>query len=62
MDKPKAKLIGEDGNIFNLTGIAKRVLERAGLRDEAKEMCDRIFKSSSYDEALSIIAEYVEIE
>lgn len=31
------------------------------MGDEAKEMCDRITSSGSYNEALSIIDEYVEI-
>ena len=59
--KPKCALIGEDGNIFNLMGIASRTLKDNGLRAEAKEMCDRITSSGSYDEALCIIGEYVDI-
>lgn len=59
--KPKCKLVGEDGNIFNLMGIASRTLKKAGLTDEAKEMVDRIMKSESYLQALAIISEYVEI-
>ena len=62
MTKPKCKLNGEDGNIFNLMGIASRTLKRAGLEEEAKEMVDRIFKSESYDRALQIIMDYVEVE
>lgn len=61
-EKPKCQLIGQDGNIFNLMGIASRALNRAGMRDESKEMCDRITSSKSYDEALGIIMEYVEDE
>ena len=60
--KPKCKLVGENGNIFNLMGIAARTLKRAGLREEAEEMVDRITKSQSYLEALAIISEYVDIE
>ena len=60
--KPKCKLIGEDGNIFNLMGIASRTLQRAGLSDKADEMKDRIINSNSYSEALSIICEYVKVE
>ena len=60
--KPKCKLVGENGNIFNLMGIAARTLKRAGLREEAEEMVDRITKSQSYIEALAIISEYVDIE
>ncbi|MGI6383222.1 MAG: hypothetical protein ACOXZT_08495 [Tissierellaceae bacterium] len=59
--KPKCKLVGEDGNIFNLMGIASRTLKEAGMKEEAKEMTDRIFKSKNYIEALAIISEYVEI-
>lgn len=62
MEKPVVKLIGQDGNIFNLIGIASRVLKRAGMEREAKEMTERIFACGSYEEALCIIDEYCEIE
>ena len=38
MEKPRCKLIGEDGNIFNLLGLASRTLKEAGLEDGADEM------------------------
>lgn len=59
--KPVCKLVGEDGNIFNLLGIARRALTRAGLREQADEMIDRATKAESYDKALQIIMEYVEV-
>ena len=59
--KPDCKLIGEDGNIFNLMGIASKTLKRNGLAEEAKEMTNRITSCGSYDEALMIIGEYVNI-
>ena len=59
--KPKCKLIGEDGNIFNLMGIAARTLKKADMDDDAKEMIDRVMNSGSYLEALGIISEYVNI-
>ena len=59
--KPKVNLIGQDGNIFNLIGIASRELKRAGQKDEAKEMTEKVFASKSYEEALNIIGEYCEI-
>lgn len=59
--KPKCKLVGEDGNIFNLIGIAARTLQRVGLREQANEMRQRVTSSGSYSEALSIITEYVEV-
>lgn len=60
--KPKAKLIGADGNVFNLIGIASRSLKIAGQNDKVTEMSKRVMSSGSYDEALSIIMEYVEVE
>lgn len=59
--KPRCKLIGQDGNIFNLVGIASRTLKSADLADKAKEMQNRVFSSGSYSEALAIISEYVEV-
>lgn len=59
--KPRCKLIGKDGNIFNLMGIASTTLKEADMKEEAKEMVDRINNSKSYIEALAIISEYVEI-
>lgn len=59
--KPDCELIGQDGNIFNLMGIASHTLKQNGMADEAKEMCGRVTKSGSYCEALSIIGEYVNI-
>lgn len=60
-DKPDCPLIGQDGNIFVLMGIASRTLKAHGLGDQAKEMSDRITSSGSYSEALNIIGKYVNI-
>lgn len=59
--KPDCPLIGQDGNIFNLMGIASRTLKQNGLADQAKEMCDRIRESGDYYKALGVIGEYVNI-
>ena len=54
--------IGENGNIFNLMAIASRTLRNNNMKELAREMETRIVKSSkSYEEALGVIAEYVEI-
>ena len=60
-NKPDCPLIGQDGNVFNLIGIASRTLKDNGMASEAKEMSSRVFASGSYDEALLIIGEYVNI-
>ena len=55
-------MIGEDGNIFNLMGIASRTLKRNNMEELAKEMCNKITtQAKSYDQALSILGEYVDI-
>ena len=63
VEKPPCPLIGQDGNIFNLVGIAAKTLREAGLRNQAKELTHRIFSGEchSYGEALCLIGEYVTI-
>ena len=60
--KPKMQLIGQDGNIFAIMGRASRLLKNAGQSDKAKEMCNRVMASKSYNAALAIVSEYVETE
>lgn len=59
--KPNCALIGQDGNIFKLMGIASRTLKQHGMAYDAKEMSNRIYTCGNYSEALSIIGEYVNI-
>lgn len=60
-EKPKAKLIGQDGNIFNLMAIAARAMRKAES-DKVDQMINEVTNSNSYDEALRAIARYVDIE
>ena len=60
--KPDCPLIGQDGNVFNLIGIASKTLQRAGMSEQAAEMSSRIRSDAhSYEEALGIIMEYVNV-
>lgn len=59
--KPDCPLIGQDGNIFNLLGLASQTLKENGLEEQAREMQSRVYQSHSYDSALSIIGDYVNI-
>lgn len=59
--KPDCVLIGKNGNIFNLMAIASKTLKEHDMKDKAKEMCLRVTSSGSYEEALCIIGEYVNI-
>ena len=60
-NKPKCKLIGEDGNVFNLIGIVNRTLKADGQPDNAKEFTEKAFQCHSYDEVLSLITDYAEV-
>ena len=62
-EKPDCRLIGENGNIFNLLGLAARTLRKHGLDSQADEMRDRIMGGECHDnnEALNIIGDYVNI-
>ena len=56
----KVKLVGEDGNIFDLLGICRRALQKA----KRMELWDEFYAdatSGDYNHALTSIAEYFEI-
>ena len=53
---------GSSGNIYCVMGGASKILRKCGMEDRAKEMVDRVTSSGSYDEALEIIGEYVNLE
>lgn len=61
--KPDCPLIGLNGNIFSLMGAASRSLNEYGQAEQAREMVERIIHGDcrSYDCALNIIGEYVNI-
>lgn len=59
--KPDCPLIGRDGNIYNLLGIASQTLREYGMEQQATEMFNRITQCQSYDSALRIIGDYVNI-
>jgi hypothetical protein len=62
MSKPTAKVIGQDGNVFVTLGICSSALKKVGQHQESKEMTEKVFSSGSYDEALSIMMEYCDLE
>lgn len=56
------KLVGEDGNVFNVIGRVSRGLKKAGLEDEARQFQQEALQCASYDEVLRLVFEYVEVE
>lgn len=61
MEKIKVKIIGRNGNIFNIVGKVSKELEKNSQKKEASEMRNKVFESRSYEEALMVISNYVEI-
>lgn len=59
--KPDCPLLGQNGNIYNLMGIAGHTLREHGMEEQAKEMFNRITQCQSCDSALNIIGDYVNI-
>jgi hypothetical protein len=57
--KPRVQLIGKDSNIFNLLAIASNALRKNKMNEQSVQMSNRVKESKSFDEALSIIVEYV---
>ncbi len=62
IDRPPMNLVGMDGNIFFVMGMASKVLKQHGMEENAKEMFERVKQSGDYYMALGIISEYVQTE
>jgi len=60
--KPVCKLVGENGNVFNIIGLVSRALKRAGQPEKAKEFAEKAMSSKSYDDVLMLLHFYVEVE
>ena len=52
---------GETGNIYYLIGQLQRIMRKQRRYTDFNNLRDRIFESSSYEEALAIIGEEVEL-
>jgi hypothetical protein len=59
--RPPCKLVGEDGNVFNVIGRVRRALRDAGQADRAGEFVRRAMAAHSYDEVLGLCWEYVDV-
>lgn len=59
--RPTVKLIGEDGNAFNILGRVKRALVKAGMREEAQAFMTEAM-AGDYDHLLATVQKYVDVE
>ena len=64
--KPRCKLIGENGNVFNLIGLTRKALREHGeqylLYCFEKDIRKIQRDGGTYDDVLRLIMEYVEVE
>lgn len=63
VQRPDCPLIWANGNIFDLMAVASRTLKEQGQDGLAKQMVEQITNGgcNSYEDALNIIGEYVNI-
>jgi len=63
--KPKCKLIGENGNVFNLIAIVRITLKEHKLDEALKQFNSDLIKiqdtGGSYDDVLVMLMKYVEV-
>ena len=59
--KPRCHLAGSEANVFILAGRVWMALNDAGMPERAAEFIQRLSECQGYDEALSLMREYVEI-
>lgn len=62
VEKPVCKLVGEDGNAFNIIRRVKRCLEEARQWDAAQQFVDKAIMCESYGDVLILVHRYVEVE
>ena len=62
MTKPRCKLVGTNGNVFALVGKVTLALKKADQHDKVREFRSRLIKCGSYDNALALMQEYVDVE
>ena len=53
--------LGPSGNIFAILGAVSATMKKQRRITEYNTMRDRVFEAQSYEEALTIIREYVEL-
>lgn len=62
-NRPVVKLLGEDGNVFNIIGLCKTAAKKAGWSSEqVADLQRRMMGSGSYDAVLQIALEEFEVE
>lgn len=56
------RLVGQNGNAFNILGICLRAMRLAGLSQEEREIFHAEATSSNYDHLLATCLKWFEVE
>ena len=59
--KPRVKLVGIDGNAYNIMALVRKALRDAGLGDQVDEFIEEA-TSGDYNHLLQVCSKYVEVE
>lgn len=59
--KPKVRLVGEDGNAFAIMGTVIKALRKAGADKEYTDKYMGEAMSGNYDHLLGVTMEYVDV-
>ena len=59
-NKPRVKMIGEDGNAFNILGKVNKALKKAGKPEDGKRFLEEAMQGD-YDHLLRTAMKYVEV-
>ena len=63
--KPECRLIGENGNVFNLIGIVRRTLKEHKMEEELSWFDTDLKKiqetGGTYDDVLALFMDYVDV-
>jgi hypothetical protein len=60
--RPQVKLIGEDGNAFNILGICRQAAKRAKWTDEQWAEFEAQATDGDYNRLLQVVMEHFEVE
>lgn len=61
MDKPKLRLTGENGNVFNILGLALEAGKAAGWTQEKISKFMKEAMSDDYDNALQVCMKFFDV-
>ena len=62
MDRPKIKLVGEDGNAFSILGRCQKAAQQAGWSKEELDRFMAAATSGGYDHLLCTVTDYFDCD